>query len=214
MSLRSWGAAYTKRGRFSPIGVVFHWVMAILIVFQLGLGWTLNLTPVGSAKLAAFALHAAVGIAIFVLAFLRIIWRIMIPDPINAADRQGWKTTFAFIIEHLFYVCFFILPLTGWAMWSAVVSPGEIDIGFAWPQLPFHDLETWQQWRIMDLAEDLHLLFVWVLMLMIPVHVGAALKHHFWDHDDVLQGMLPEIPDEPKPEARKRKTPLRKPPRA
>lgn len=211
MSLRSWGAAYTSQGRFSPVGVAFHWVMALLILFQIGLGWSLNLLPVGGSKLAAFSLHAAVGIVIFILAFLRIVWRIMIPDPFNAADRQGWKTTFAYIVEHLFYLCFFMLPLTGWAMWSALASPGPIGVGFDWPRLPFYDLDIWHQWRIMDIAEDLHLAFVWLLVLMIPIHIGAALKHHFWDRDDVLKGMIPEIPDEPPQEGRKHKQSQRRP---
>ena len=195
MSLRSWAESYTSEGRFSPVGIVFHWVMAGLILFQLGLGWTLNLLPVGGSKVAAFGLHAVVGISIFLLAFLRMVWRIMITDPYNEADKQGWKTTFAYIIEHLFYVCFFMLPLTGWAMWSSVASPGSIDIGFGWPPLPFYDLETWRTWSIMYLAEDLHLLFVWLLMLMIPLHIGAAVKHHFWDRNDVLKGIVPQIPD-------------------
>lgn len=195
MSLRSWGESYTRQGRFSPVGVVFHWVMAALILFQLGFGWSLSLIPAGGPKVAAFALHATVGIAIFILAVLRIVWRIMITDPYNSADMMGWRTTLAYIVEHLFYVCFFMLPLTGWAMWSAIASPGSIDVGIAWPPLPFHDFETWRTWRILEIAEDLHLLFVWLLMVMIPLHVGAALKHHFWDRNDVLQGMLPQIPD-------------------
>jgi len=195
VSLRSWGAAYTREGRFSPVGVAFHWAMALLILFQLGLGWFLNLFPAGGSKVAAFALHAGVGIAILILALLRIVWRIMIPDPLNDADKPGWRTTFAYIVEHLFYLCFLVLPLTGWLMWSSLASPGSIDIGVDWPRLPFYDLETWRQWRIMAAAEDLHLAFVWLLMLMIPLHVGAALKHHFWDRNDVLAGMLPRIPD-------------------
>ena len=37
--------------------------------------------------------------------------------------------------------------------------------------------------------------FFAALALLVPMHVGAALKHHFWDRHDVLEGMLPEIPD-------------------
>ena len=40
------------------------------------------------------------------------------------------------------------------------------------------------------------------LALLVPLHVGAALKHHFWDRHDVLEGMLPEIPDDPGPPER------------
>ena len=215
MSLRSWGESYTREGRFSPVGVAFHWIMAALILFQLGLGWALWLMPAGGAKVGAFALHAVVGIGIFVLAFLRMVWRIMVTDPYNSADMQGWRTTIAYIVEHLFYVCFFMLPLTGWAMWSSVASPGSIDLLISFPPLPFHDLETWRNWRILDLAEDLHLLFVWLLMLMIPLHVGAAVKHHFWDRNDVLKGILPQIPDVDLPPAvPTHRRPEPKPPRA
>ena len=210
MSLRSWAAAYTEDGRFSPVGVAFHWVMAALILFQLGLGWFLKLMPVGGSKIAAYALHGTVGVTIFLLAFLRIVWRIMIPDPLNAADEQGWKTTVAKFVEHLFYACFLILPLSGWAMWSALAPPGPIDVLLTWPLMPFYDVAEWRRLQILYIAEDIHLAFVWVLMLMIPLHVGAALKHHFWDRDDVLAGMLPEVPDEESPAAavtHKRKRP-------
>lgn len=199
MSLRSWGAAYTREGRFSPVGVFFHWLMAVLIVVQIGLGWLLHLMPAGGGKMAGYALHATIGIAIFAIAFFRIVWRIIVPDPYNAADRQGWETTVAYVVEHLFYVCFFLLPLSGWAMWSAVASPGSVQFVITWPQLPFYDLATWRQWRILDIAQNFHLLVGLLLLLMIPLHVGAALKHHFWDRDDVLGGMLPRVPDAEQP---------------
>jgi cytochrome b561 len=213
MSVRSWATCYTREGRFSPVGVFFHWLMAILIVVQLALGWLLSAMPAGGGKLAGYALHGTIGVAIFAIAVFRIIWRTMVPDPYNAADRQGWRTTVAYVVEHLFYLTFFILPLSGWAMWSSVASPGSIHFVISWPQLPFYDLETWRQWAILDVAEDFHLIFAWLLMLMIPLHVGAALKHHFWDRDDVLQGMLPQIPDaEMPPEVpRHRPTPRQSP---
>ena len=44
-------------------------------------------------------------------------------------------------------------------------------------------------------AERVHHWLVILLLVLIPGHAGAALKHHFWDRHDVLEGMLPEIPD-------------------
>jgi cytochrome b561 len=195
VSVQSWAACYTREGRFSPVGVAFHWIMAALILVQVPLGWFLKLMPVGGDKLAGYVLHGTIGVAIFAIAAFRVVWRIMVPDPYNAADRNGWETQAAYTVEHLFYVCFFVLPLSGWAMWSAVATPGPIQLLIAWPVLPVYDLSTGQRWEILDHAEDVHLIFAWLLMLMVPLHVGAALKHHFWDRDDVLKGMLPEIPD-------------------
>ena len=34
------------------------------------------------------------------------------------------------------------------------------------------------------------------LALLVPLHVIAALKHHFWDRDDTVRGILPEIRDD------------------
>ncbi|HET9810490.1 MAG TPA: cytochrome b [Sphingomicrobium sp.] len=210
MSLRSWAKCYSEQGRFSPVGVAFHWTMAALIFFQIGLGWWMGIIPVGGGKLAALGVHSAAGLAIFLLALFRIVWRLMVPDPYNDADRMGWRTRFAYFVEHLFYVCFLILPLSGWAMWSSVAPAEPLEVGgiIPWPELPFGGLPMPARWLILDIAEDVHLAAVWLLMLLLPLHIGAALKHHFWDRNDVLSGMLPQISDVEHP----RRAPKHRPP--
>ena len=52
-------------------------------------------------------------------------------------------------------------------------------------------LDAWLDW-----AEGLHALLVLLLLVMVPIHAGAALKHHFWDKHDTLIGMLPELDDD------------------
>src|SRR5690606_30505792 len=95
------------------------------------------------------------------------------------------------------YIAFFGLPLSGWAMWSAIAEPGPLHLAgvLPWLQLPFDQLPLTLRWQIMDIAEDVHLVLVVMLLVIVPLHVAAALKHHFWDRHDVLRGMLPEIPD-------------------
>jgi cytochrome b561 len=200
-SIRDWAHCYTQEGRFSPIGVAFHWTMAFLILFQLALGWWVSFMPAGGGKWLSYGLHAAVGIAILVLAVLRIVWRIMITDPYNAADTQGWLSKVAYAVEHAFYLAFILLPLSGWAMWSTIAPRDELSLAdlLPWPLLPLGRLPESLQWQIMDVSEDVHLIMVWVLMILVPLHVAAALKHHFWDRTDVLRGILPQIPDAPDP---------------
>ena len=48
----------------------------------------------------------------------------------------------------------------------------------------------------LDWAEDVHAILIVTLLVLVPLHVGAALKHHFWDRDDVVTGILPEIRDD------------------
>jgi len=207
--LRTWARQHTERDRYSPVGVAFHWVMAFLVLFQLGWGWYMSRAPVGGEKLDAFQVHSSAGLPILILGLLRIAWRLVIPGPVNDADRQGWRTQVAYATEYIFYICFFGLPLSGWVLWSVVGEPQPLRLAGAvpWPQLPFQQLSVETQWLLLDLAEDVHTVLVWTLALLIPLHVGAALKHHFWDRDDVLRGMLPEVPDAEMPEGGKRHKP-------
>ena len=195
--LRAWARAHTERSRYSPVGIAFHWVMAFLVIFQLGWGYYTSWLPAGGGKLYAYEVHSAVGLPILLLALARFGWRLMIPGPVNDADRQGWQTKVAYAMHYVFYVAFFGLPLSGWAMWSAVAEPGPLYLAgvVPWPQMPFEQMPLTLRWQIMDLAEDVHQALVITLLLTIPLHVAAALKHHFWDRHDVLQGMLPQIPD-------------------
>jgi cytochrome b561 len=195
--LRAWGESYTKRGHYSPVGIAFHWIMAALILFQIGWGfWTDFLMP-GGDKIRAYEIHSAVGLPVLLLAIARVAWRALIATPFNDADTQGWQTTVAHITACLFYLAFFTLPLSGWVMWSAVAASSPLYLAgvIPWPQIPLESLSPNTGYVILDLAEDVHSASVILLCVLIPGHVAAALKHHFWDHHDVLTGMLPELPD-------------------
>lgn len=197
-AIRAWAKRHTDERRYSPVGQVFHWVMAALISFQLGWGWYMSRLPAGGEKLRGYEIHAEVGLLMLVLAVLRAVWRLIVPGPINDADRLGWQTFAAHVTHILFYICFFGLPLSGWAMWSALGANAPLSVaGVApWPDMPFDTLTVPLQWLILDWSEGIHALLIILLLVMIPLHVGAALKHHFWDRHDVLLGMLPELPED------------------
>lgn len=196
--LRAWTRKYNEQGRYSPIGQTFHWVMAALILFQLGWGiWTGWMMP-GGDKIRAYQIHSAVGLPVLLLGLLRFLWRITIPSGVeNDADELGWQSHFANATHWLFYIAFFGLPISGWVMWSSIAAPGPLYLGGAvpWPQLPLSGLDLMTQMRILDVAEDVHHLLVILLFVLVPAHAGAALKHHFWDRHDVLTAMLPQVPD-------------------
>ncbi len=200
--LRAWARRYTDQGRYSPVGVAFHWIMAALVIFQLGWGIYTSWGSVGGDKLHALQVHGAVGLPILLLAALRLVWRLLIPTPENDADAlPWWQRAVAHVTVVVFYVCFFGLPLSGWAMWSAEAPPGPLYLAgiVPWPPMPFDEMSLETRWLILDLANDVHGVLVIALLLLVPMHVAAALKHHFWERSDVLRAILPEIPDEPAP---------------
>lgn len=192
-----WAAGHTDEGRYSPVGILFHWTMAALVLFQLFWGWWMGRLPVGGDKVAAHDLHYLVGVLMLVLVMGRGAWRALAPGPINDADKPGWESMAAHVTHYVFYTCLFGLPLTGWAMISATAREQDLSlIGFMpWPLMPFGELSSVQRWRIEAISEWMHWGLVLTLLALIPIHVGAALKHHFIDRDDVVHGMLPILPE-------------------
>jgi cytochrome b561 len=194
---QEWSKSYRDRGKYTPVGVTFHWVMAALIVYQLYSGWAMQRYLVGADKLDAYQLHSEIGLTILLLGALRLVWRLIVPGPINDADSQGWKTTAAHATHAAFYTLFVVLPVSGWATWSAIQPARPLQLAglVPIPTMPFHSLSPeWQRW-ILHAAEDVHVTAAIVLAVLVPGHALLALKHHFWDKDDVLEGMLPEVPD-------------------
>ena len=52
--IRRWAKRHGKRGRYTPVGITFHWVMAALVLYQLGAGWMMERMPVGGDKFAEY----------------------------------------------------------------------------------------------------------------------------------------------------------------
>lgn len=191
-----WAAGHHDEGRYSPVAIWFHWAMAGLVFFQLGWGWWMGRLPVGGAKVAAYEVHFAVGVLMLVLVIGRASWRLFAPDLINDADKPGWQSTAADLTHYVFYICLFGLPLSGWVMISASARDTPLTAAglIPWPLLPMQTLSNTQLWAIEAAAEWMHWGMVLALLLMIPIHVGGALKHHLIDRDDVFHAMLPVAP--------------------
>ncbi len=153
--LRDWAARHTEEDRYSPVGIAFHWVMAALVLFQLGWGFYSDVLMPGGDKLRAYEVHAAAGLAVLVLTVFRAAWRILIPGPVNDADRLGWQTVVARITHVLFYFCFVAVPVSGWIMWSALAPPGTLWLGglVAWPQVPLDALALETRFVVLGAAE-------------------------------------------------------------
>lgn len=197
-SLREWADLYRDRGKYTPVGVAFHWIMAGVVLYQLFSGWTMERELAGADKLASYRVHSEIGLTLLVLGGLRLVWRLMVPGPINDADEPGWRSTLAKGFHALFYALFVIIPVSGWALWSAIQPAQDLQIAglIPLPAMPFHDLSPEWQRQVLRWSMTVHVSAIVILSLVIPLHAAAALKHHFIDHDDVLEGMLPDVPDD------------------
>lgn len=194
--------AARHRDHYSAVGILFHWTMAALILFQLWWGWRASRLPVGWDKLAAYELHFQLGMAVLLIALARIAYRIAIPRPEVTDDVQGWQRLASEAVFWLFYFLMIGLPVSGWLMMAATGGRQLPDLFgiLPWPHLAmFDDMSPAlrQSWEAA--AEWTHFLMIWTMGLLTLGHAGFAFLHHFVFKDPVLTRMIPALP-EPEPE--------------
>lgn len=179
------------RNRYSTVSLVLHWLIAGLVVTQLGLVWAHEATE-GSTSREFMNLHKSVGLSILVLTLARLGWRIANPAIPLPAGTPRWQKLAARGTHVLFYVFLIAMPLVGWAA-SSAAGRDIVWFGlFEWPLLPIGGgRET------AGSLMDAHEIAGKLLIALVVLHVLGALKHHFVDRDNVLHRMIPLIPRRP-----------------
>jgi cytochrome b561 len=171
--------------RYSVFAIVLHWALALLLLFQLALGWRMEDLPRGSGEtFAAFQLHKSIGISILLLSVARLALRWWKPRPAPWADTRI-NMALAKAVHWLLYLVMIGAPLTGWAIVSTSRTKVEtLLFGVVpWPRLPLG-----RGWH--EPAEVSHSVLAWLLVLLFVLHVAGALRHHVL-REDLLGRMLP-----------------------
>src|ERR1700721_369713 len=111
-----------SRQRFTLVQRVLHWLMAICILAMLfiGVGMVSTVMP---KYLALVSIHKPLGIAILVLALIRLVVRLSYGAPPLPADLPEPMKLAAHLSHYAFYVLMIGMPLLGWGMLSAAAYP-------------------------------------------------------------------------------------------
>ena len=174
---------------YTATAKALHWGIAVLIFGMLGLGFYMTGLDLSPTKLQLFSWHKWAGVTVFMLVVVRLAWRVTHRPPALPAHMPALERFAAHAGHHLLYVLMFAIPLTGWLMSSA---KGFQTVWFG--VLPLPDLLTKDK-ALGNLLETVHVVLNYTLIAVLLGHVGAALKHHFIDRDDVLTRMLPRRKD-------------------
>jgi cytochrome b561 len=183
---------HTSR-RYGGMTQALHWIVAGLIVTQYVLARMAAHLPLGARKLALLAEHKSVGMTVLILAVIRLAWRLKNPPPSLPANMYWVERLLARLTHMGFYVLLFAMPLSGWLMSSAKNYSVSWFGAFSWPNL-IGPSET-----AFNFFKTLHHLLSKLLFGIASLHILAALKHHFWNKDEVLVRMLPNFQSQRKP---------------
>ncbi len=171
---------------YDIISKSFHWVITLIILALILVGFYMVDIPYSPWKLKVYALHKSFGLLVLWLAGLRILWRVYTSPPKSLETHAKWEKELSKIIHTSLYIAMFVMPLSGWAMSSA----GEYPVPFFGFQMP--DIVS----KSPDLAKlfnQMHKVVAYLLVASVTLHALGAFKHHFIDRNKILITMVPNI---------------------
>lgn len=180
--------ATSSSTHYTHPAVALHWLIALLIVGGFSLGLYMSDLPVSPQKLKYFSWHKWSGITVLGLALLRLLWRATHPAPAPLPGPR-WQHEAARATHLALYILIVAIPLSGWTYSSASGYP-VVYFGIKALRLP--DLVAKDK-ALAEQLKSLHHVLNWTLLALVLLHLGAALKHHFLDHDATLRRMLPSL---------------------
>jgi len=173
--------------RYTRTAILLHWLIALLIFTAFPLGVYMHELPFSPDKLRFYSWHKWIGVSIFLLALVRLTWRSTHRPPPLPDLMAGWEKFAAHAVHFSLYALIIIIPLSGWLM-SSAKGVQTVWLGV----LPLPDLLSKNK-ELGDLLKEVHESLNFLMLGLVLAHVGAALKHHFIERDNILSRMLPML---------------------
>ena len=183
--------------RYTRTAIALHWLIALLVIAQFAWGWWMQgiaKQPVGP-RVDAFNLHKSVGLTIFLLMWIRLLWRWRHPAPaLQALPR--WQATLAHTTHVTLYLALFVMPVAGYL--GSVFSGYPVKyFGIVLPAWGSKDPV------LKDLMSNVHYVASWVLLAAVILHVAGTLLHLLVIRDGMPARMgLGRLPPDPAPDRR------------
>jgi cytochrome b561 len=191
--------------RYTKTAVFLHWLIAICIFGMFSLGWYMSDLPKEAPKQMAynlfdwgiytwqlseeasprtfyFNLHKSLGVTIFALIIIRILWRLTHKPPALLASYKAWERKLATGAHHLLYLLMVALPLSG------VIMATYSKYGIKWFGVEF--IKGLDNTPMRELFKEVHEVIGVIILLVLVLHIVGALKHKLIDKDDTLKRML------------------------
>ena len=170
---------------YGYVSMFFHWLSALIIFSLFGLGYYMvDLTYYHEWYKTAPALHKSIGVSLFILMVVRLIWRYKQLTPEHLASHSALERKAGKLIHSALYLLVFIIMISGYLISTADDRGIEVFELFVIPG--FGSFIENQE----DIAGLIHKWLAYVLITFALLHAFAALKHHFIDKDNTLNRMI------------------------
>jgi cytochrome b561 len=170
---------------YSGVAKTLHWLVFALVLAQYVVAILMPDIGRGTVPGTLINLHMSFGATILAAVIVRWLWRLTHPVPLATAELPAIEQRSARVLHALLYVLLVVGPFLGWINASARDWTITVFGLFTLPHLVAPHSRIGMQ------AGDLHTFLAWTFLVLIGLHVAAALYHYFIRRDGVLQRMLP-----------------------
>jgi cytochrome b561 len=169
--------------RYNPVSQALHWLTAAFVFAVLPLAWVAISLPNGEAKGSMFVLHKSVGLTIFAIVVIRIVWRMIYPAPADPAAPKSLEVI-ARINHWLLYAIFLIMPISGWLLSALSGRSTPYFWLFTIPGLEKNE-------SLSKTFATIHVFGQFAVYLLVALHILGTVWHLVIRRDGLLERMLP-----------------------
>jgi cytochrome b561 len=180
---------------YSPMARSFHWVTVVFVMALVILGEAMTYRSKkdiwDGLTNGLYSAHKLLGFTLLWIIVARLLYRLTQGAPADEPTLEPWQKIASHVTHWSLYGLLLLIPVIGWRGASQ------------YPALEIFGLFSLPSIATVNQAAS-STTFFWhetlgkAMALLIAVHVGAALFHHFVRKDGVLRRMLPNLPKKPK----------------
>ena len=158
-----------------------HWISAVLLFIQIPLGFYLVDLDFGPERLSIEDIHVTVGLSIFYLVILRLLYKIFNPTPrLEPSVFKGQK--FLAKLNHvMLYVTILSITISG--ILKKLFNGETLTI-------IFKKIKIQDNFELGELFYDIHVISNYVLIVLIIIHILAVITHKLFFNDNLLKRMF------------------------
>ncbi len=173
------------REHYGWVSIVIHWIMAVALIAMYFLGdYMVELEYYDKWYHRAPELHKEIGVILGIAMIMRLLWNSLQSKPTPLDLTKPRINLMAKLTHYAFYALVVFLVISGYLISTAKGQGIEVFGLFELPALLPDDEDRG------ELAGKIHEVFGVIFMLLMLLHAGASLIHHFVFKDRTLKRML------------------------
>ena len=166
---------------YGSISKIFHWLSAAVLLIQIPLGFYLVDLDFSEKRLTIESIHVILGLSIFYLTLLRLIYKLFNPTPSLGNNIFPGQRLIAKLNHILLYLSILIITTSG--ALKKLFNGEMLD-------LFLYDIEIKDNFELAELFYEIHILGNYTLIVLISLHVFAVIIHKVVFKENLLKKIL------------------------